>query len=87
MLGVLQCFGQTLQFSSLPLMTLGGDSGIALALNTVSEMKRESESRYDRRSAAQSVLGLMTRCLVLFDSYCFVSRAPSLTGGLVCHVS
>jgi hypothetical protein len=32
-------------------------------------------------------LGLMTRCLVLFDSYCFVSRAPSLTRGWVCHLS
>jgi hypothetical protein len=32
-------------------------------------------------------LGLMTRCLLLFDSYWFVSRAPPLTRGRVCHLS
>jgi hypothetical protein len=32
-------------------------------------------------------LGLMTRCLLLFDSYWFVSRAPPLTRDRVCHLS
>jgi hypothetical protein len=32
-------------------------------------------------------LGLMTRCYVLLDSYSFVSLAPSLTRGRVCHLS
>jgi hypothetical protein len=31
--------------------------------------------------------GLMTRCYVLLDSYGFVSLAPSLTRGRVCHLS
>jgi hypothetical protein len=32
-------------------------------------------------------LGLMTRCYALLDIYGFVSLAPSLTRGRVCHLS
>jgi hypothetical protein len=39
------------------------------------------------RIGVEPRLGLMTRCYVLFDSYGFVSMAPSLTIGRVCHLS
>jgi hypothetical protein len=52
--------------------------------------KSKSKFRYDRWSVGLGVeprLGLMTRCYVLLDSYGYVSLAPSLTRGRVCHLS